>query len=88
MDFRKINLNDYDKLIFIGFKSAFGCANFKECGFKIPFQIYGKTLTDKNVIELVQKGKTSKLKGLILETEGSPTEAKLKLNENYEIVCE
>ncbi|MFN8436709.1 MAG: DNA topoisomerase 3 [Cytophagales bacterium] len=66
-------------------KSAFGCANFKECGFKIPFQIYGKTLTDKNVIELVQKGKTSKLKGLIVPASEKPTDAKIFLSDKYEI---
>ncbi|QJB39595.1 DNA topoisomerase 3 [Chitinophaga oryzae] len=41
--------------------SAYGCANFKVCGFKIPFEVKGKKLTDKQVHDLVTKGKAGKL---------------------------
>ena len=44
-------------------KSAVGCSNFKECGFKLPFELMGKKLTDKQLKDLVVKKKTSKLKG-------------------------
>ena len=44
-------------------KTAIGCSNFKDCGFKIPFIIFGKKLTEKQIQDLVIKGKTSKLKG-------------------------
>lgn len=41
--------------------SAYGCANFKVCGFKIPFEVKGKKLTDKQIQDLVTKGKAGKL---------------------------
>src|SRR5690606_9045435 len=44
-------------------KTAIGCTDFKACGFKIPFEIFGKKLTEKQIQDLIQKGKTSKLKG-------------------------
>ena len=44
-------------------KTAVGCSDFKNCGFKVLFEIYGKKLTEKQLMDLVVKGKTSKLKG-------------------------
>ena len=44
-------------------KTAIGCSDFKNCGFKIPFEIFGKKLTEKQLQDLVVKGKSSKLKG-------------------------
>ncbi|MBC9932231.1 type IA DNA topoisomerase [Chitinophaga qingshengii] len=41
--------------------SAYGCANFKVCGFKIPFEVKGKKLTEKQIQDLVTKGKAGKL---------------------------
>jgi DNA topoisomerase-3 len=31
--------------------------------FKIPFQVFGKKLSEKQIQDLIVKGKTSKLKG-------------------------
>ena len=45
-------------------KAAIGCSNYKECGFKIPFELLGKKLTENNILELLEKGKTGILKGL------------------------
>ncbi|WP_212006135.1 type IA DNA topoisomerase [Chitinophaga sp. HK235] len=42
--------------------SAYGCSNFKVCGFKLPFEVNGKKLTDKQIQDLVTKGKAGKLK--------------------------
>lgn len=44
-------------------KTAIGCSDFKNCGFKTPFEIFGKKLTEKQIQDLILKGKTSKLKG-------------------------
>lgn len=44
-------------------KTAVGCSAFKECGFKIPFEVFGKKISDRQLMDLVLKGKTSKLKG-------------------------
>jgi len=45
-------------------KTAYGCSNFKACGFKMPFELLGKKLTDKQVLDLLTKGKTTKIKAL------------------------
>lgn len=45
-------------------KAAIGCSNYKECGFKIPFELLGKKLTENNILELLEKGKTGIIKGL------------------------
>lgn len=66
-------------------KMALGCANFKACGFKIPFEIFTKKLTDKQLTDLAEKGKTGKIKGLKLTAESEPTEGKIQLNAAYEI---
>ncbi|MCJ8497031.1 DNA topoisomerase 3 [Chryseobacterium salipaludis] len=44
-------------------KTAVGCADYQQCGFKIPFEVFGKKLSEKQLLDLVQKKKTSKLKG-------------------------
>lgn len=61
--------------------TAWGCANFTVCGFKVPFEVSGKKLTDKQLADLVQKGKTGKIKGL-------QTGAIVLLNTAFEVVTE
>ncbi|MGV3767751.1 MAG: DNA topoisomerase 3 [Chitinophagaceae bacterium] len=68
--------------------TAFGCANFSVCGFKIPFSIMGKTLTDKQVSDLVTKGKTTRIKGLKTTENAQDADGKLILNHAFEIVLE
>lgn len=44
--------------------SAYGCSMYKEgCTFKVPFENYGKKLTEKQLMALIQKGKTPQIKG-------------------------
>jgi DNA topoisomerase III len=50
-------------------KTAIGCADFKNCGFKVPFDIFGKKLPEKQIQDLILKGKTSKLKGFTTHPE-------------------
>lgn len=57
--------------------TAIGCSNFKVCGFKIPFEMLGKKLTENQLIDLVQKGKTGTIKGL--QIPGNPVPQNLKL---------
>ena len=65
-------------------KTAIGCKNFKQCSFKIPFEIFGKKLTEKQLSDLATKGKTSKLKGFKTHP-NELTEGVLQLNETFEI---
>jgi DNA topoisomerase-3 len=65
-------------------KTAIGCKEFKECGFKIPFQIFGKKLSEKQIQDLIVKGKTSKLKGFTEHPE-KIEDGVLVLKEDYSI---
>lgn len=49
-------------------KSLWGCTNWKNgCEMRIPFEYAEKKLTDKQVEAIVLKGKTPKLKGVMIE---------------------
>ncbi len=65
-------------------KTAIGCSDFKNCGFKISFEIFGKKLSEKQIQDLILKGKTSKLKGFTENPDGI-TEGVLTLNENFKV---
>ena len=65
-------------------RTAYGCKNFKNCNFKLPFIIFGKKLTQKQSFDLIQKKKTSKIKGFT-EYPEQKTEGTLFLNENGEV---
>ncbi|KAA2241682.1 DNA topoisomerase III [Chitinophaga agrisoli] len=68
--------------------TAYGCANYQVCGFKLPFEVLGKKLTDKQVADLITKGKTSKIKGLELPGGGEAAQARLVLNAGFEVEAE
>ena len=69
-------------------KTAYGCANFKACGFKVPFEIGAKKLTDNQIHQLLTKQKTTKIKGFVDGNTGEKFDAKLVLNTHYEIEFE
>lgn len=66
--------------------TAYGCGNFSVCGFKIPFEIFGKKLSDKQLADLLTKGKTGKIKGLKLD--GGEVEGKLVLDGTFTVTVE
>jgi len=61
-------------------KNAVGCSNFSVCGFKIPYEILGKKLTETHLIQLITKGKTSTIKDLIIPNSSTPRSGRLVLN--------
>lgn len=65
--------------------TAYGCAQFQVCGFKIPFEVFGKKLTDKQIADLVLKGKTTKIKGLQLPDAVAAAEGRIQLDENFNL---
>lgn len=68
-------------------KTAYGCSRFREgCQFKVPFELGGKTLTEKQIATLLTKGKTGKIKGFISPKTGNAFEASLAINENWQVV--
>ena len=68
-------------------KSAFGCSRYREgCQFLVPFSIAGKTLTDKQVEQLILKGKTAKIKGFVSAKTGNKFEAALALSPEWKVI--
>ncbi|BDD08459.1 DNA topoisomerase III [Fulvitalea axinellae] len=60
-------------------KNAYGCANWKQgCKFRLPFELYGKKLTDRQIQDLLTKGKTGLIKGFV--EDGVKFGAKLSFN--------
>jgi DNA topoisomerase III len=68
--------------------SAYGCSNFSVCGFKIPFEILGKNLTDKQLYDLLEKGKTGKIKGLIIPGTQNRMDGKIIFTSDFNIGVE
>ena len=58
------------------------------CGFKIPFGLLNKKLTDKQVVDLILSGKTSKIKGLEMPGSEKSFEGRFVLNSEFEIEIE
>ena len=65
-------------------KAALGCSNFKECGFKVPFELMGKKLSDNQLADLIQKGKTTTIKGL-KNANGEELSGKFILNNDFNV---
>jgi DNA topoisomerase-3 len=66
-------------------KTAVGCSNYQACGFKIPYEMLGKKLTEKQLLDLIQKGKTSKIKGLMIPGSAQVIEAALSLDDAFNV---
>lgn len=69
-------------------KTAIGCSNFKECGFKVPFEILNKKLTENQLIELITKGKTGVIKGILIPGNPDPQNKKFVLDAGFNVVME
>lgn len=69
-------------------KTAYGCKNYKECGFKIPFEILGKKITEKQISDLVTKGKTEKIEGFVIPGSQQKKDACLVLDETFNVQLE
>jgi DNA topoisomerase III len=65
-------------------KNAFGCNRFKSgCKTIIPFEIFGKKLTNTQIKNLILKGQSSVIKGFLIN--GQKKNAKLKFNTNFQL---
>lgn len=67
-------------------KTANGCANFKVCGFKVPFKVSGKKLTEKQLEALIVKGKTPKMKGLVVD--GKKVSGRVVMGDDFRVRVE
>jgi DNA topoisomerase-3 len=67
--------------------SAYGCSEYKNsCDFKIPFEIFGKKVSENQLIRLLDKGSTTNLTGFIQETK--KVEGLLRFDEKYHLKLE
>jgi len=65
-------------------KTAYGCSEYKSgCLFKVMFEQYGKALNEKQIFALIQKGKSPKIKGLLVD--GQPLDAVLMLDAEFNV---
>lgn len=69
-------------------KNAIGCSNFKECGFKIPFELLGKKLTEAQLVQLITKGKTGQIKGFVVPGSNESKNGKLVLDDTWNVGLE
>jgi len=67
-------------------KSAYGCSDYKNCSFVLPFELFGKKLTEKQIVDLLSLGKTSKIKGL--DVNGETVDGKIVLAADYTFAVE
>lgn len=66
-------------------KTAIGCSNFQTCGFKIPYELLGKKLTESQLIQLITKKQTGQIKGFIIPGSSEPKNGKLILDETWNV---
>ncbi|WP_431134248.1 DNA topoisomerase 3 [Psychroserpens mesophilus] len=68
-------------------KSAYGCSQFKSgCDFVLPFKVFGKKISEKQFIRLLQKGSTVNLKGF--DSSAVSTEGLLRFDDDFNLVLE
>jgi DNA topoisomerase-3 len=67
--------------------SAYGCSDYKNgCQFIIPFKIYGKKISENQLIRLIDKGSTTNLKGFT--TDSGKVDGLIKLDDNFNLILE
>ena len=67
--------------------SAYGCSEYKNnCDLKLPFEIYGKKVSENQIIRLIDKGCTTNLKGF--KTESGKVEGLIRFDESFALKLE
>ncbi|TMM31100.1 DNA topoisomerase III [Polaribacter aestuariivivens] len=67
--------------------SAYGCSEYKNnCDLKIPFEIYGKKISENQLIRLIDKGCTTNLKGF--KTDSEKIDGLIRFDENFALKLE
>jgi DNA topoisomerase-3 len=75
------------KGILIKGSTAFGCSEYKNnCDLKIPFEIYGKKVSENQLIRLITKGFTTNLKGF--KTATGTAEGLVRFDAHFSILLE
>jgi DNA topoisomerase-3 len=67
--------------------SAFGCSEYKNnCDLKIPFIVYGKKISENQIIRLIDKGCTTNLKGFVFNNQ--KVEGLIRFDEGFNLKLE
>ncbi len=66
-------------------RTGIGCSNYSVCGFIVPFELLGKKLTEKQLMDLIQKGTTTKIKGLMIPGAAQVIEGSLYFDSAFNI---
>lgn len=67
-------------------KAAYGCSQYQSgCKTLVPFEVFGKKLSTKQIEALIQKGKTPKIKGF---DHPSKKDGKLTWSDDFQVVLE
>lgn len=66
-------------------KTAVGCTNYSTCGFKVPFELAAKKITEVQVIDLITKGQTGIIKGFLIPGSTEPLAGRLKFDPNFNV---
>ena len=67
--------------------TAYGCSEYKNnCNFKILFKVYGKKISENQVIRLLEKGCTTNLKGFT--TTSGKVNGLIRFDDNFNLKLE
>ena len=85
IEFGAINCPKCKQSKLIKGKTAVGCLNYKVCDFKVPFHLMAKKLSDKQLSDLITKGKTTTIKGLLTPGSIDKVNGKFSLDEQFNV---
>ncbi len=68
-------------------KSAYGCSEYKNgCKQLIPFELFGKKLTEKQLLSIITVRRSPQIKGF--KVDGKSVDGRITLNKSYELELE
>lgn len=69
-------------------RTGVGCSQFKTCGFMVPFIISGKKLSEKQLIDLITKNKTGKIKNVLVPGSSESKDVIFVLDDQFNVGIE
>ena len=88
IDFTKITCPKCTSSDLVKGKSAVGCLDFKNCNFKIPFELMGKKLSDNQIKDLIVKKKTAVIKGIKSPAEDQKIDGQFSMDKEFNVQFE
>ena len=85
LDFKKVSCPKCKKSNLIKGKTAVGCQDFKNCDFKVPFELMGKKMTENQIHQLITRKKTNTIKNIRIPGSEETKDGIFVLDENFNI---